>query len=252
MYLPRAAPYTHPAARPASQLGPSGRHPRRILLGVAILLAALLVGVDQLTKYLVVNNMELGSSIPLGLGFALTHSRNTGAAFGLLRDLNVPLGPITIDVTFMLGLLSAAVSVALFIYLLRNGRRLTPLPAVALGLVLAGAAGNMIDRFRLGYVVDFIHFRVGWFDFPVFNVADSCVVIGAALLVLASFLSGPRQAASAAGAVSNTGAAGAGAEGRSGAAGASDFKRGPAPRQHTLEDMPELPPLESREPAERE
>ena len=95
MYLPRAAPYTHPAARPASQLGPSGQHHRRILLGVAILLAALLVGVDQLTKYLVVNNMELGSSIPLGLGFALTHSRNTGAGVGHQRAQKVARGPKT-------------------------------------------------------------------------------------------------------------------------------------------------------------
>ena len=239
MYRPRAAAYTRLGMNVASHLGPSRLHPRRILLGVAILLAALLVGVDQLTKYLVVTNMELGSSIPLGLGFALTHSRNTGAAFGLLRDLNVPLGPITIDMTFLLGLLSAAVSVALFVYLLRNSRRLPALPAVALGLVLAGAAGNMIDRFRLGYVVDFIHFRVGWFDFPVFNVADSCVVIGAALLVLASLLSGPREAAHAPGP-------------GNGGAGAGDFKRAPAPRQHALDDMPELPPLEGREPAERD
>ncbi len=201
---------------------------------MAILVAALLVGLDQLTKYLVVNNMQLGESIPLGLGFALTHSRNTGAAFGLLRDLNVPLGGLTIDGTFLLGLLSAAVTLGLIIYLLRNGGRLGALTGTALGLVLAGAAGNMIDRFRLGYVVDFIHFRVGWFDFPVFNVADSCVVIGAALLVLASFLS-DRQAEQA-----------------TRGSGASDFKRGPAPRQHALEEMPEVPPLPPREQGERE
>lgn len=226
---------------------------------MAIFLAALLVGLDQLTKYLVVSNMDLGSSVPLGLGFALTHSRNTGAAFGMLRDLNVPLGPLTLDVTFLLGILSAAVSVLLFVYLLRNGRRLSVLPATALGLVLAGAAGNMIDRFRLGYVVDFIHFRVGWFDFPVFNVADSCVVIGAGLLIIASFLSEPRAAqdASADGSTAGpNGAAGTGGNAAgSGSANGASFKRGPAPRDHALEDMPDVPPLRSSErsdPVEQE
>lgn len=196
-------------------------------------MAALLVGIDQLSKYLVVANMELGSSTPLGLGFAITHSRNTGAAFGLLRDLHVPLGPIMLDGTFLLGLLSAAVSVGLLVFLLRNGRRLSALPATALALVLAGAAGNMIDRFRLGYVVDFIHFRVGWFDFPVFNVADSCVVIGAGLLVIASLFgdSHTQQGAPAS---------------------RGDFKRGPAPRRHVLDDPPEVPPLTRPEQLEQD
>lgn len=211
---------------------------------MAIFLAALLVGLDQLTKLLVVNGLTLGESVPLALGFSITHSRNTGAAFGLLRDLHVPLGPISIDMTFLLGLLSAAVTVGLVVYLLRNGARLSVLAATALGLVLAGAAGNMIDRFRLGYVIDFIHFKVGWFDFPVFNVADSCVVIGAALLVLASFLSGSREASHPAG----TSSGGNGGSGSS----TTEFKRGPAPRQHVLEEMPEVPPLERSAPAEHD
>lgn len=198
---------------------------------MAILLAALFVGLDQITKLLVVNSLELGESVPLGLGFSITHSRNTGAAFGLLRDLHVPLGPFVIDMTFLLGLLSAAVSVLLFVYLLRNSQRLSVLAATALGLVLAGAAGNMIDRFRLGYVVDFIHFQVGWFDFPVFNVADSCVVIGAALLVLSSLLGEPHREATA-------------------ASYDDGVKRGPAPREHVLEEMPEVPPLVKPEPDE--
>jgi len=206
---------------------------------MTLLLAAALVGLDQLSKALIVQNLRLGEEIPLALGFSITHSRNTGAAFGMLRDLSLPLGPLVVDGTFLLGLLSAAVSLGLVVYLVANRGRLPALTATALALVLAGAAGNMIDRFRLGYVVDFIHFRVGWFDFPVFNVADSCVVIGAALLVLASLLSGPREAAHAPGP-------------GNGGAGAGDFKRAPAPRQHALDDMPELPPLEGREPAERD
>lgn len=190
---------------------------------MTLLLAAALVGLDQLTKAWVVNALPLGGSeIPLALGFSFTHSRNTGAAFGMLRDVSFPLGSLVIDGTFLLGLLSAAVSVALIVYLLLNRRRLSVLTSVALSMVLAGALGNMIDRFRLGYVVDFIHFKVGSFDFPVFNVADSCVVIGAGLLVLASLRDDPGHRTHA-------------------------VKRGPAPRDHRLEELPELPPLGGRE-----
>lgn len=151
-----------------------------------LLVAALLVAADQLSKAWVVATYALGASSPTALGFSITHSRNNGAAFGLLRDVSVPLGPLTIDATFLLGVLSLAVSAVLGVYVWRARRRLTTLTGTALGLILAGAIGNMIDRFRLGYVIDFIHFKVGWFDFPVFNIADSCVVVGAGLLILAS------------------------------------------------------------------
>ncbi len=189
---------------------------------MTLLLAAALVGLDQLSKALIVQNLRLGEEIPLALGFSITHSRNTGAAFGMLRDLSLPLGPLVVDGTFLLGLLSAAVSLGLVVYLVANRGRLPALTATALALVLAGAAGNMIDRFRLGYVIDFIHFQAGSFDFPVFNVADSCVVIGAALLVLASLRDGS----------------------------AAPVKRGPATREHVLEEMPDVPPLGGREPSD--
>ena len=156
-----------------------------------LLFAALLVVIDQASKFWVARAAPLnGEGVPLILGFDLTYTRNNGAAFGTLRNLEIPLGPITLDGTLMLGLLSAAVALVLVIYLLRNGRNLATLPSVALVLILAGAVGNMLDRLRLGYVVDFLHFQVGNFDFPVFNVADSCVVIGASLLLLGSFLGG--------------------------------------------------------------
>lgn len=204
-------------------MGPG--QPQRILPPVAIFVSALLVGLDQLTKYLVVTNMSLGATIPLGLGFNLTHSRNSGAAFGLLRDVNFTVGGLTVNGVVLLGILSAVVSIFLLVYLLRSGRTLGALTRTALALVLAGAVGNMIDRFRLGYVVDFIHFRVGWFDFPIFNVADSCVVIGAGLLIIASLFGPGGDSATAGG----------------------NFKRGPAPRNHQLDEVPEAPPLVKEE-----
>lgn len=189
-----------------------------------LFLAAALVALDQLTKAWVVANLPRdGTEIPLALGFRIMHTRNGGAAFGMLRDLELRLPGLTIDGTLLLGILSAAVSLVLAWYLARNARRLPALLAVATALVLAGAAGNMIDRLRLGYVVDFIHFKVGSFDFPVFNLADSCIVIGAGLLVLASLRGSERS-------------------------GPAAVKRTTTPRNHVLDEAPELPPLGGRVP----
>lgn len=188
---------------------------------MTLLLATLLVALDQISKAWVVRAIPLGESVPLGLGFSFTHTRNSGAAFGLLRDLRFELLGLTIDGTFLLGVLSAVVAAALAVFLWRRRGQLGALVGGALGLVLAGAIGNMIDRFRLGYVIDFIHFQAGSFDFAVFNVADSCVVIGAGLLLLASLV-GPRDQPA--------------------------VKRGPAPREHKLDDLPELPAFGGRGP----
>lgn len=152
-------------------------------------IAAALVVIDQLSKALVVANVPLGvREYTLGLGFHITHTRNTGAAFGLLRDLQWVVGPVLVDATFLLGLLNLVVSLGLVAFLLTRGARLDRLVRAASVLILAGAFGNMLDRLRLGYVVDFIDFQVGWFDFAVFNVADACIVIGAGLLLLSGFL----------------------------------------------------------------
>ncbi|MDE0528168.1 MAG: signal peptidase II [Truepera sp.] len=154
-----------------------------------LLLAAVLIAADQLSKLWVKSRLPLGGEgLELGFGFSLTYIRNTGAAFGTLRDLSLTLGGITLDGTRLLGLLSASVTLVLLIFLLTRAHRLGALQVIALTLILSGAAGNMIDRLRLGFVVDFVHFQVGRFDFPVFNLADSCVVIGAALWILHELL----------------------------------------------------------------
>ncbi len=143
------------------------------------ILAAVLIATDQLSKFWVVKTLTFGERNPIGLGFNLTYTKNTGAAFGILQNS-----------TLILGGLSALVSLLLIIYLVRQAKRIHFLQRSALTLILAGALGNMIDRFRLGYVVDFIDFYLPSinFDFAVFNVADSCVVIGAGLLMIANFL----------------------------------------------------------------
>lgn len=154
-------------------------------------LATVMVVIDQLSKTWIARTLPLdGADIPLLLGLGITHTRNSGAAFGMLRNLELRIGGLVIDGTVMLGLLSLLVAVGLSVYMARNARHLTRLTRTALALVLAGAIGNMIDRLRLGYVIDFVHFKVGAFDFPVFNLADSCVVIGAGLLILGSLFGG--------------------------------------------------------------
>ena len=160
---------------------------------MSFLAAALRVAADQWTKVWAQAAFAGGDALPLGLGFSLTYVRNTGAAFGMLRGLSLPLGPITLDGVFLLGLLSLGVATWLVMHLARHGREHDAWTRAALIIVLAGAVGNMIDRLRLGYVIDFVHFRVGWFDFPVFNLADVFVVGGALLLLLATSLARPQR-----------------------------------------------------------
>lgn len=159
-----------------------------------LLVAALLIAADQASKLWAKTTFEPGGSeLELGLGFSLTYTRNSGAAFGMFRDLAVPIGPVLVDGTLLLGLLSAAVGLGLLVYLLRHAGRLPGLQLAALTLIFAGAIGNMIDRLALGYVVDWVHFQVGWFDFPVFNLADACVVAGAFLLLASGMLPEPKR-----------------------------------------------------------
>ncbi len=136
------------------------------------LLAIATCVLDQFTKWLVVSTLRPGESAqPIsflsGL-FTFTHVTNTGIAFGLLKQA----GTIFVFV--------AVVVITAIVMYLRSLPREQWLVRVALGLQLGGAFGNLIDRLRLGYVIDFIDFRF-W---PVFNLADSAIVVGVTLLVL--------------------------------------------------------------------
>ena len=160
-------------------------------------LAATLVVLDQLTKAWVVAEVPLGARVASWAGFLhLTHTRNSGAAFGLLRDRTLDLGVVTVDGVQLLGLVSLLVALLLAAWLLRS-RTLTALTRLALGAIMGGAVGNGIDRWRLHYVTDFIHAQAGWFDFPVFNVADMGITVGAGALLLATLVDGRRHAGDA-------------------------------------------------------
>ena len=134
---------------------------------MTILITFLLVLLmDQLTKYLVVENFVLGETMPLLKNvFHFTYVRNQGAAFGILQ------GQQWFFIVVTIAVLGAIIIFYKDLPLHNIWNR------VALGLAIGGAIGNLIDRVRLGYVIDFIDLRV-W---PVFNIADSSVVIAVAI-----------------------------------------------------------------------
>ena len=130
-----------------------------------LILAALLVALDQAVKFLVRAHIPLGGSLPVLPGVLdLTYLQNPGAAFSLFTGH-----------TWLLTIISLAVSVALAAALVKGVLR-HPFARCALAVVLAGAVGNLIDRAFLRFVTDM--FRTLFLDFPVFNVADICVVLG--------------------------------------------------------------------------
>ena len=129
------------------------------------ILAAVLVVADQVVKLLIRSNLELGESVPfIPHILNLTYYQNTGAAFSLFREH-----------TWILGLISAVVSVALVVVMVKRVFR-HPVGQVILAVILAGAVGNLIDRVLFGYVTDM--FQTIFINFAVFNVADCCLVCG--------------------------------------------------------------------------
>ena len=147
------------------------------LLVVYFLISALLVGLDQWSKYLTVQNISLGETKEFIPGFlSLTHLRNTGAAWSLLEGKMIFFYVITVIVSVVI------------IYLLIKNYKKSIWYSVGLSFVLAGAIGNFIDRVRLGYVVDML--QTDFMNFPIFNVADSALTVGVVMLLLEVFVTG--------------------------------------------------------------
>jgi signal peptidase II len=146
-------------------------------------LSALVIVVDQVTKRVIDSAMQLHQTIELVPYFQLTYMRNQGAAFSFLS------GAGGWQRWFFIGLAIVA-SVFIFVWLwkLDPSRRRE---AVAWALVLGGALGNLIDRILYGYVIDFLDVYVGDWHWPAFNVADSAITVGVALLLLDSFKAPP-------------------------------------------------------------
>lgn len=147
--------------------------------GIFLPLAAAVVVVDQLSKLWLTGLLEPGERREVvGDLVRIVHGQNSGALFGLFQDQ-----------ALLFGLVSLVVIGLIVGYHATSGRQ--PLLSIALGLLLGGAIGNMLDRFRLGYVVDWVDIGLGDLRFYTFNVADSAIT-GAILLLLLLALFGDR------------------------------------------------------------
>jgi signal peptidase II len=150
-------------------------------------IALLVILVDRWTKGLVAARIALYSHIQIIPGFfRLTHTENTGAAFSLFAD-----SPAHWKTGLLIGF-SVVAMVIVSVLLWKQQRALT-ITGIALSLILGGAAGNLWDRVLSGRVVDFLLFYFKQYQWPVFNMADSSIVIGASLLVFEILFSSPKS-----------------------------------------------------------
>ena len=149
--------------------------------GLLVLVAGVIIALDQITKAIVINNIQMGGTwMPLEwlAPYArIVHWYNTGVAFGMFQNGNT-----------IFSVLAIIVSIAIIWYFPQVPKEDWPL-RLAMCLQLGGAMGNLIDRLVIGHVTDFI--SVG--DFPVFNVADSAITIGVAVLVIGVWLQERRE-----------------------------------------------------------
>jgi signal peptidase II len=142
----------------------------------AVAIAVVLL--DQWTKAWIVSTMNLHESFAvIGGFFNITYVRNPGAAFGFLAGAS----PLFRSIFFMTV---TAAAILLILHYLRTSRIEDLFQVSALALILAGAVGNLIDRVRFGEVIDFLDIYVGNHHWPAFNVADSAISVGAAILVV--------------------------------------------------------------------
>ncbi|MBO8155312.1 MAG: signal peptidase II [Bacillaceae bacterium] len=141
------------------------------------IIALVIIALDQWTKWLIVKNMEIGDRITLIEHFLyITSHRNQGAAWGILQGQMWFFYIVTVIV---LGVV---------IYYLQKYGKEQPVLGVSLGLILGGAIGNFIDRLFRKEVVDFIDVYIFTYNYPIFNVADSALVVGVILIVILTFL----------------------------------------------------------------
>lgn len=164
----------------------ASRARRKFLLWMA--LATLVVVLDQLTKWLILEHVPLYTKTPVLSFLNITHQENPGAAFSFLADAG---GWQRWFFTILAALVSAFI--AHWLWRLRHERQ--TVLALGLALVLGGAVGNLIDRVRLGHVIDFVQVLIAGWPFPSFNLADSAITVGAVFLIVdAFFFSGRRMA----------------------------------------------------------
>ncbi|RAN58246.1 signal peptidase II [Dolosigranulum pigrum] len=134
------------------------------------IIAMILIGLDQLSKYLTVQEIALGEVVPVIPDvLSLTYIRNSGAAWSILEDQMIFFYVITVVV------------VGALIYFLHTEGKRSPIASTGIAFIMGGAIGNFIDRLHLKYVIDMI--RLEFINFPIFNVADMALTIGVIILI---------------------------------------------------------------------
>lgn len=141
---------------------------------IAAILIIISVVFDQITKFWAAGVLKNGDSIKIiGNFLRFTYAENKGAAFSILQNQRTFFLIITVVMLIFLG------------YIYFKTKNITNLSKLSIAMITGGAIGNFIDRFRLGYVIDFIDVRFGdFYNFPVFNIADSFVVCGTILMII--------------------------------------------------------------------
>ena len=173
---------TYETAPPAIESKPRDQR------GLVLAIAAAVVILDRITKRIVVHQLPNGQAHTVIPGiFRITDVHNTGAAFSMFAESASPTTVRNILIAF-----SVIAAVILLGMIWRTGRAIT-ISSAALALILGGAVGNLYDRIRYSYVVDFLEVHIGSYHWPDFNVADSCIVIGACLLLIEIFRPQPSE-----------------------------------------------------------
>ena len=132
--------------------------------------------VDQITKFMIINTMHIHESFPVIKNFFhITYVQNDGAAWSMLKGNR-----------FLL-IVIALIALGLMCFFIFKNQNLSLLENVSISILIGGILGNLIDRILYGYVIDFLDFRFGSYYFPVFNVADICIVISVILIIITLF-----------------------------------------------------------------
>lgn len=153
-----------------------------------MIISFLIAGLDQLTKMAILKWVPLYDKIPLNSFINITHQQNRGAAFSFLADAGGWQ-------RWFFAALATIVSCGIVAWLFQLRKERQFVLSAGLILILGGAIGNVIDRIRLGYVIDFFQVLIAGWPFPSFNVADSAITVGAVLIIIdALFFSGKKPA----------------------------------------------------------
>lgn len=153
-------------------------HLKLLLISLAVFIA------DRLSKLWIIAHIPSGQDITvIPRFFRLTHVYNNGAAFSLFADTSSP------DKVRLMLIAFTVITIAIVLGVFWKAGRVINTTSIALAMILGGAVGNLYDRLAYRYVIDFLAFNIFGYHYPDFNIADSCIVIGACLLLLEVFRS---------------------------------------------------------------